>query len=426
MAATATPLMGHPPVPREPAFEPEPARDPEPALQADADLDADPELDADEIEDSWPVSTQELPIVELSRPALAERLVVSPLADEDVAQEPPRVLEPRLVVRPRAGDDGDYGRLASYPDGALEPRPLPTWPSAPTVELEPAVPATFPAFELPAAQAASGLYRSGHTPSTEDVVVDEEPPTDPGELVPVKARRLRRDGSRLGPPPASRHRRRRSRLRRWLITIGVIVWAAAAGLGVLTLQQRGLFPAPPNHPSGTAEPAQRGPGIEPPSAGDWPVDWPEFQPTEATRSMSGLPGVGFAFRVPAAWDCVRETQTLTFARYTCGARRGQPDEIGGDLIVRTCPEPCGGDVRVAMREREEAWGLQWIRAGSYVAWAQTTNFVGPPHYGLVVVGYWRSVPDGAIDRQVVLRLTGPAARTNDLRKVGNDIHAAIA
>jgi hypothetical protein len=78
-----------------------------------------------------------------------------------------------------------------------------------------------------------------------------------------------------------------------------------------------------------------------------------------------------------------------------------------------------------MREREEAWGLQWIRAGSYAAWAQTTNFVGPPHYGLVVVGYWRSVADGAIDRQVVLRLTAPAARVNDLRKVANDIHAAI-
>ena len=140
--------------------------------------------------------------------------------------------------------------------------------------------------------------------------------------------------------------------------------------------------------------------------------------------MTSLAGVGFSFRVPEAWTCTPVSASTDVASYDCGASISG-GKVGGDLIVRTCPDPCDGRRRVDMRQGEEAWGLQWVRAGGYMAWAETTNFVGPPRYGLVVVGYWRSVPDGAIDRQLVLRMTAPPDRTDEIRKVANDIRVAV-
>ena len=61
----------------------------------------------------------------------------------------------------------------------------------------------------------------------------------------------------------------------------------------------------------------------------------------------------------------------------------------------------------ALRKAEEAWGLQWRAAGQYVVLVETVKLNGAKRYGVVVVAFWRSEPDGAVDRQLVLRMTAP-------------------
>jgi hypothetical protein len=130
--------------------------------------------------------------------------------------------------------------------------------------------------------------------------------------------------------------------------------------------------------------------------------------------------------VPSSWEC-RSVGDTAAARYQCGSGFGTVDEIGGDVIVRTCPESlCTGDRRSAMRRVEEAWGQQWYRAGNVFCWAETTAFEGgPPRYGLVMVGYWRSVNDGVLDRQIVVRLTAPADRAAEIQKVVNSVRMEV-
>jgi hypothetical protein len=187
--------------------------------------------------------------------------------------------------------------------------------------------------------------------------------------------------------------------------------------------------SPPNTgPSAdtVARPATTGPGIEPPADGDWPGGWARFQPADATKRLTGLTGLGFSFDVPQAWECTSVAGDSATARYRCGSDFGTADEIGGDVIVRPCPEDlCTGDRRAAMRKLEEAWGLQWYRAGNVFCWAETTNFVGPAHYGLVMVGYWRSVNDGVLDRQIVVRLTAPADKAAEIQKVVNSVRTEV-
>lgn len=72
-----------------------------------------------------------------------------------------------------------------------------------------------------------------------------------------------------------------------------------------------------------------------------------------------------------------------------------------------------------MRAAEEAWGLRWRNAGQYATVVETLKANNTTRYGLVVVAYWRSVPEGGLDRQLVLRMTGPAAWNDELRRVAN-------
>jgi hypothetical protein len=185
-------------------------------------------------------------------------------------------------------------------------------------------------------------------------------------------------------------------------------------------------PGPSSGPGERARVAVNGPGIEPPVDGDWPTQWARFQGSDSTKRMEGLAGLGFSFDVPSSWECRDAASDTSTARYQCGAGLGTPDEVGGEIIVRACPENlCTGERRSAMRKTEEAWGLQWNRAGDVFCWAETTNFIGPPHYGLVMVGYWRSVDDGVLDRQVVVRLTAPTAQSGDIQKVVNSVRTEV-
>ena len=116
----------------------------------------------------------------------------------------------------------------------------------------------------------------------------------------------------------------------------------------------------------------------------------------------------------------RSQCTSGFVRYRCGVPEGDGVSIGGDLIVRTCERPCTDSRRTQMRQLEEAWGLRWIRSGRFTTWAESSS-VDDGRYGLVYLSYWRSKPEDAIDRQLVLRMTAPPDQKDVLRKVANSV-----
>ncbi len=215
-----------------------------------------------------------------------------------------------------------------------------------------------------------------------------------------------------------------------LRTTALVVLALVGVLGVVAIvigvskSVRSEADATPSSVPTTAPPvAAVRPGVEPPKAGDWPAKWPRFGVNDRTKRWRDLEGLGFDPRLPESWECSKTTATADFVRYACGA--DSPDgEIGGDLIVRTCV-PCGGDRRVALRQEVDAWGLQWVRAGGYLSWAETDRLDGQDRYALVMVGYWRSTAKGQIDRQVILHMTAPPQRADDLRKVANSLRSTL-
>jgi len=204
------------------------------------------------------------------------------------------------------------------------------------------------------------------------------------------------------------------------------MFAIPAVVAFLLVRPSGGQATPTPSPYVSAYPATTGPGIAPPVEGDWPAAWATFAEGDQKKTMSNLEGLGFTFEVPNAWNCTKSIQEDGAVTYSCGANVGGRGEIGGDVVVRACPKNlCDPDTRGLMRRSVEAWGLQWVRADYLMVWAETRGFVGSARYGLVVVGYWRSVQDGPIDRQIVVRLTAPPEAAADIQKVVNSIRSGV-
>lgn len=240
-------------------------------------------------------------------------------------------------------------------------------------------------------------------------------------------------GYAIGPasaPPAAPRRRWRTWL---LVGVGALVLVALGGVGtVAVLNLRGdegepVAQSSPSPTPGTEQPTgqPREPGIEPPIDGQWPAEWPHFDAGDQVRRMEQLPGIPFAFEIPADWECTDAISTPESAHYRCGVPGSDP-QVGGDLIVRDCPEPCDADRRVEMRRAEEAWGVQWVRDGGYFSWAETTaDIAGEEYYRVIFVGYYRSSEEGRIDRQVVFRMSVPADDQDTLRKTANSVRSGF-
>jgi hypothetical protein len=233
----------------------------------------------------------------------------------------------------------------------------------------------------------------------------------------------------VSPPP------RRSRTSLWIgIAVAVLVLIAGGG-GVYAWTASGGEPKPPvasasastlpPAPMPTASPLF--PGLEPPRKGTWPAQWPKFAATDALRTLSDLDGLDFTLKVPRTWDCSAAGRAEGFAKYNCGISPGTNPELGGELIVRTCPDGCSEERRTTMRQAEEAWGLQWIQSGEFSAYAESSSLQieGEKRYGLVVVAYWRSGAEGSIDRQIVFRMTAPVDGAGQLRRVANYIRDTV-
>ncbi|MEH1053768.1 hypothetical protein V6U89_00905 [Micromonospora sp. CPCC 206171] len=238
------------------------------------------------------------------------------------------------------------------------------------------------------------------------------------------------------PPLRSAVRERPRRTGLWVgIAIAVVV-ALGAGVGFFVwrsagdaTRQAGPDSSPSAAVSSSPEPvafptgAPRSPGAEPPKPGSWPAE-PQFGDADRVREETPA-GLGFTFKVPDSWACDARQRGPGFARYLCGISRPGVPEVGGEIIVRNCPKPCGEEVQAAYRRAEEAWGLQWVQAGN-ATYAEAPKVGGKDRYGLVVIGWWRSSPDGVIDRQIVLRMTATGAQVGEVRKVANGIRTTLS
>ncbi|GAA4451796.1 hypothetical protein [Phytohabitans houttuyneae] len=222
----------------------------------------------------------------------------------------------------------------------------------------------------------------------------------------------------VAPPPP-----RRSRTGMWIgIAVAVLVLIAGGG-GVYAWSASGGDPNPPaNSASASALPPEAptgppvSPGIEPPKPGKWPENWPHVTERDNVKTLSSLDGLGFALKVPQDWDCALAGKAQGFVRYSCGARQGQPNEIGGELIVRDCPQPCNDQQQTTMRMAEEAWGVPWTRTGQYTTIGEQL-LDGEQRHALIVVAYWRGGSDGVVNKQLVLRMTSPVREAQELRRI---------
>jgi hypothetical protein len=225
------------------------------------------------------------------------------------------------------------------------------------------------------------------------------------------------------PAPLVEPRRRRTRL--WIGVVLLVMLLLAGGAAVYAW--KGLAgSARPTSRSSSSEPLALptppvSPGLEPPTPGTWPPDWPKFIATDKVKTLTGLEGLGFALKVPLDWQCNLAERAQGFVKYNCGSA-----VTGGELIVRGCPQPCAEDQQSAMRRGEEAWGAQWVRCGQYCALAEKLVQVnGQQRHALAVVAYWRSGSEARIDRQLVFRMTAPLSESYQLRQVASYLRDAL-
>jgi hypothetical protein len=290
-----------------------------------------------------------------------------------------------------------------------------------------AIPADAPTNEL-RPQATPPFTPPFHVPTAPPMSPPISPaPFSPPAGQPMPPARPASPAAPTRPPSAPPRRRRRGRG----ILVTLVILLLLAGAGTAAVWRFGLPAIPglgaqstPTVTTAAPVVAPKGPGVEPPAAGDLlPVAWATFGDREQTQPMSPG-GVGFTFRAPQTWKCNQSQGGPTGVVFTCGSGTGA-SAIGGDLAVHPCLEGCDTAVREKMRKSEDAWALQWTSAGPYVTWAQTSALPAPAQYGLILIGYWRSDPNGPLNRQTVLRLTAPQANAAEIQKVANEIFAQI-
>ncbi|GIJ40814.1 hypothetical protein [Micromonospora andamanensis] len=225
--------------------------------------------------------------------------------------------------------------------------------------------------------------------------------------------------------------RRRTALWLGIVALTLVLVTGVGGLIVWNLPDDGEPTTPvatassaPLPPAPTSPP--QSPGIEPPQAGEWPSDWPRFTPGDHVVTLSDLDGLGFAVKLPAEWSCTPAGRADGYVKYNCGFSSEQ-GQLGGELIVRSCASPCDEAQQTAMRQNEDAWGLQWMRGGQFAAYADSSQLQidGERRYGLAVVAYFRSGQSGRIDQQLVLRMTSPIDGAGRLRRVANHLRDTL-
>ena len=348
--------------------------------------------------------------------------------------------------QPAAGQPGNGGSGEQTPFGA-EPAAIPApdqglgTPSAPN-PFEPVDP-----FNAAGQQAAPDPF-APQAPPTQQPAEPFSPQASPFGAQSPQQDQFGGQPPQQYPPLGAEPVPKRRRTGLLIALVIVLVVVIGGGIGGAVYLTRGGGGSPQTRqsasaaPSGKSAPATHGkptptaqqsapstpknPGKEPPKDASWPSSFATFGSGDKTKAMSGLAGLGFDFVAPTDWSCTKSDQSTSYVNYHC---EGSKTKAGGDVIVRTCGEPCDAAKKINMREQEEAFGLQWMRDGGNSSWAQADNLTLPATsqrvgYAFVLVRYWHSKPGGPMDRQVVVRLTGPASAKSDIQKVASSIRDA--
>lgn len=272
-------------------------------------------------------------------------------------------------------------------------------------------------------------YPTSGPPQPISVVPDPNQPISDPLTQPYAADPFSSPARRIEPSPP------RSKPTRLWIALGAVLVVLLAGGGTFfiltggndskggtkpTTQAQQQTPAGASAPAVTPTPLH--PGVEPPRVGTWPVKWPAFAAKDKAQKLT-LDGIGFPVTIPLGWTCNPAANTEGAVKYTCGVTSGA-EQVGGELIVRDCAEPCDTATQEAMRKQEEAWGQMWRWVGKNATLAETLQVDGADRYGMVIVAYVPGSTGGQLGKQIVLRLTGPSQWRNDLRKVANGVRSA--
>ncbi|MFF5177731.1 hypothetical protein ACFY2Q_06850 [Micromonospora sp. NPDC000316] len=273
-------------------------------------------------------------------------------------------------------------------------------------------------------QPVSGVPTSPSTPDFTDAsgspIAQTRPVVPPADPFVAPVRRIK----------PSEPRPRRTGL--W-VGAGALVLVLLAAAGGLAIWRGSDDPATPQTAPSTSvlsppiptTPPQS-PGIEPPKPGAWPTQWPRFTERDTVRTLTDLDGLGFPVKMPTNWQCTLAARAEGIVKYECGTTASGNEAVGGEVIVRECPQPCTDQWQNAMRSVEEAWGAQWIRSGLYASYAeQIIEVDGVQRHGLVVVAYFRSGQDGAINRQLVIRMTSPVPEAYQLRRFASYLRDVV-
>ncbi|MEV6349558.1 hypothetical protein [Actinoplanes sp. NPDC051851] len=216
-------------------------------------------------------------------------------------------------------------------------------------------------------------------------------------------------------------------LRTWGM-VGILSVIALTGAGTLfALTQgddrpAGGDPAVAASEAAVPTPTPLHPGIEPPRIGDWPVSWPQFTAKDKAQTLA-LDGVDLQLPFPRGWACAPAATSEGATKFTCGMTSGG-EQIGGEIIVRDCAQPCDTAQQDSLRTVEEAWGQQWRYAGTNVTLAETLKVDGADRYGMVVIAYYKTTAQDPVNRQLVIRMTAPLGWRDDVRRVANGARAA--
>ncbi|GIE84761.1 hypothetical protein [Actinoplanes regularis] len=319
---------------------------------------------------------------------------------------------------PPAADDATVGRDLDFVRPEPDPPTVPFQPVARPISAQPV-------------SAAAGQPVSAY-PGSPQPVSGRPVSGDPSSGLPAFGDPISAAPISAAPPPYGRigDGPRPDRLLLLIVALVSLLLGAAAGAG-LVAATAGDDPKPsPSTAPVTYTDAQlllpatppARPGLLP-DPDDWPKNtWPTFEgQSTGVQDVTDLDGVGFDFKVPDGWKCTLAAKAEAAVHYRCGVFDGETVEAGGDLIVRTCVAVCDDAARQALRKREEAWGLRWTGGTSLQSWVETDAVEGKPVYGVVYVGFWRSTPEEVLNREVVLRMTAPAAAANDVKKVAYTI-----
>ncbi|WP_436522262.1 hypothetical protein [Actinoplanes sp. HUAS TT8] len=304
------------------------------------------------------------------------------------------------------------------PDGVrTEPAPV-TEAEPPTRPLEPVTVSAQPVSAVPVSSRPASGHPLSERPTSALPAFDR-----PVSAVPVSGAPM--PYAQIGRPPQP------GRLLVLIVGLVSLLVGVAGGATAVALAGGGDEPAPAVSAAPvTYTDAQlllpstppTAPGLAP-ETDEWPDNtWPSFEgQTSGVTEITGLDGLGFGFLAPEGWTCTMAEKASDAVHYRCGVSSGGQLTVGGDLTVRACAAVCDDKARVGLRAREEAWGLRWTGGTTLQSWVENPAVGGKQEFGLVYVGFWRTAAEEVLNREVVLRMTAPAASADDVKKVAYSV-----